>query len=190
MSRNLPKRLYLEGLSYRYHPPGGGKKINLGRDHSIAISRYYLLTKTDPTPPADPVSMVKKAWARHRRTSKGRRIEFSISEEYILQLAEKNNYRCEVTMLSFKEEKPAGLRIRPWLPSIDRINSKRGYIPGNVRVVCAFVNVAMNGFGDQFFKAVLNPLIEAEVEARLAEKRISIPNLEFFPAPEVPNNQK
>lgn len=168
MKRDLPNRMYLEGRSYRYHPPGGGKKVSLGRNYDTAINQYYLITKTDPDAPVVGPEAIQELWKRHQKGAKQRKIDFTITADDVSSLMERQANRCAVTRLSFKYDKPGNMRIRPWIPSIDRINTKLGYTPTNIRIVCAFVNVAMNGFGEDFFSVVLGPLIESEVQARLA----------------------
>lgn len=39
-------------------------------------------------------------------------------------------------------------RTRPFAPTLDRVNPKRGYVPGNVRVVAAAYNQARGSWGD------------------------------------------
>lgn len=154
--------MYQHGRAYRYHPPTG-KKIYLGRDLTEALRRYYLLTGKE-APEADPLR-AQTIWDRHRRGAKQRGIEFEVTVEEIQKILDDQGDICAITGLHFRMEKPAGLRFRPWAPSLDRINSRTGYVAGNVRVVCGFVNIAMNGFGEQFFALVLQPLIEAGIKA-------------------------
>ncbi len=37
--------------------------------------------------------------------------------------------------------------MNPFAPSLDRIDSSKGYEEGNVRIVCLMVNLAMNTWG-------------------------------------------
>ena len=37
----------------------------------------------------------------------------------------------------------------PWRPSIDRINSNKGYVHGNVRLVCTMYNLAKHRWTDE-----------------------------------------
>lgn len=161
MSRDLPKRMYRHGRQFRLVRPDGSK-VPLGRDQDEALRRYYVLTSQ---PIATDVACPKTMLDRHRKGAKQRGIEFTIQLSDVSQALEAQGGVCAVTALAFNLEKPDGLRIRPWAPSIDRINSRVGYLPGNVRIVCAFVNVAMNGFGEQFFAKVLAPLIDAAIKA-------------------------
>ena len=82
---------------------------------------------------------------------------------------QKADGRCTVTLLPFSMVRPKGMRIRPWLPSIDRIRSDKSYSADNIRIVCAFVNVALNGFGEHLFTVVLKSLVDAAVKIELAK---------------------
>ena len=170
--------MYAHGLGYRYVPLNG-KKVSLGRDLEAALEKYYLLTMKSFPRMMNVEQMADAMWRRHKKGAKQRGIEFTISAHDVSDVLYEQEIRCAVTRLEFNGGKPDGSRIRPWMPSIDRISSARGYHKDNIRVVCAFVNVAMNGFGDQFFAQILAPLIDAKVEAKLAALRIRIPDGNF-----------
>ena len=56
--------------------------------------------------------------------------------------------RCAVSGLEFSETQVGGGKARrPYAPSLDRIDPRRGYEPDNVRLVCAVANFAMNAWG-------------------------------------------
>ncbi|WP_295403742.1 hypothetical protein [uncultured Thiocystis sp.] len=38
---------------------------------------------------------------------------------------------------------------RPWMPSVDRIDSRLGYTPDNIRLVTVAANLAMGTWGDE-----------------------------------------
>tara|TARA_B100000902_G_C27064951_1_gene791021 strand:- start:39 stop:782 length:744 start_codon:yes stop_codon:yes gene_type:complete len=69
------------------------------------------------------------------RNDKGREHEFNIDLEYVLELWEKCNGIC----VRFKK-KMSILDNDKWLVSIDRIDSNKGYIKGNVQLVCSLYN--------------------------------------------------
>lgn len=46
----------------------------------------------------------------------------------------------------------------PWAPSIDRVDGSKGYVPGNVRVVCVLYNLARNDFPDEAVMAMAKAL--------------------------------
>jgi hypothetical protein len=157
--------MYQHGLAYRIVNLDGSK-IPLGRGLDQALRRYYVIMSKDKrTGAADPLC-VATIWQRHKKGAKQRGLTFTISQEDVAAIIEDQGRVCAVTGLAFRLDKPEGMRIRPWAASLDRIDGRLGYEPGNVRVVCAFVNVAMNGFGELFFQQVLEPLIDAAVKAR------------------------
>ena len=61
---------------------------------------------------------------------------------------------CEFVLEPAKSGKQVGYS-HPMAPSIDRINPKRGYVKGNVRVVCVWFNLAKNRWTDAEFRDAL-----------------------------------
>ncbi len=57
--------------------------------------------------------------------------------------------------------KKPGWRRAPWAPSVDRIDSSKGYVPGNVRLVCVAANLAMNEWGEDVLARVARAYVEA-----------------------------
>jgi len=172
VKRDLPKHLYLDGSSYRAKLPDG-RRLTLGTNRDIAIQRLNVLLSTPVQIDTTDPRVIREIWVRHRKGARQRGLEFSIEEQDIANIVKCQGNRCAITLLPFRDDKPEGLRVRPWAPSLDRISSSKGYVLGNVRVVCGFVNVAMNGFGDDFFSAVLEPLVQARVSAELARLGIT-----------------
>lgn len=166
MKRDLPRRMYRHGLGFRLHKEDG-TKVNLGRDINAALTQYHVLTSPAQVILAQEPEVATAMWKRHQKGAKQRSIPFDITVEDVAIALESQRFLCAVTRLPFRNDKPPHLRIRPWAPSIDRIDARKGYLRGNVRVVCAFVNVAMNGFGEAFFNLVLDPLIERAVNERM-----------------------
>lgn len=56
--------------------------------------------------------------------------------------------RCSLTNIPFEFDKGEWHEKRPFAASIDRIDSKKGYVKGNCRLVCVAVNLAMNTWGE------------------------------------------
>lgn len=82
--------------------------------------------------------------------------DFDITTEFIRKLFSKQNGKCAVTKIPFtfnpiKHNSHKGRRKDPFSPSIDRIDSSKGYTKNNIRLVCVIVNLALNEFGDQIF---------------------------------------
>jgi hypothetical protein len=87
--------------------------------------------------------------ARKRAKHDGR--EFSITREYLTDVAKRQGWCCAVSGIEFSHEKAKGCFRSPWRPSLDRIDASRGYVPGNVRLVLVAVNIAMGEWGEATF---------------------------------------
>lgn len=68
---------------------------------------------------------------------------------------------CSVTGLPLSLDHDGESRNSPWAPSVDRIDSRVGYVLGNVRIVCCAFNLARNEWPDD----VLRTLFEAGLRA-------------------------
>jgi hypothetical protein len=69
-------------------------------------------------------------------------------------IVERAGGQCEVSGIAFSDHRPPGARVRPWAPSIDRIECAQGYSASNCRLVCAAVNLAINEFGTDVFTKI------------------------------------
>ena len=65
---------------------------------------------------------------------------------------------CSATGLPLSWDHDGDSTRNPWAPSIDRIDCARGYVPGNVRVVCTLYNIARSDFPDEDFLKVAKAL--------------------------------
>jgi len=97
-----------------------------------------------------------------KRRAKEKELEYSLTPDCLLKLFYKQNEKCAVTGLPFIFEcNPNGEKIyTPFGPSIDRIDSKKGYTEDNIRLVCVMVNLAINMFGDKLFDKMCEAYIK------------------------------
>lgn len=65
---------------------------------------------------------------------------------------------CSATGLPLAWEYDGATRTNPWTPSIDRIDNSKGYLPGNVRVVCGAFNTMRNEYPDDVVFALAKAL--------------------------------
>lgn len=151
------------GYSYRARMPDGSK-IPLGWNLQEALADFHRLRGQFDTP-TQPVSPIL---ARHKKGALQRGIAFELTPDDVEQMLLRQAGRCAVTQREFSNEKPAGMRIRPWAASIDRKDSSRGYTADNCRLVCASVNVALNRFGDQMFTELIEALVRRVVREELS----------------------
>jgi len=91
---------------------------------------------------------------------------FALTIEAFADLIAKSNGRCAVTGVQMDMVSPNTVARVPLAPSLDRIDSRRGYVPDNVRLVCMVVNLAMSEWGEapllEVFRHMQNRNIEAE----------------------------
>lgn len=80
--------------------------------------------------------------ARAARTSR----DFDLTHEWIA--ARLASGLCEVTDVPLELAKPPESRFHPWAPSVDRMDSKKGYTQDNCRVVCWIYNMAKSEWTD------------------------------------------
>lgn len=88
--------------------------------------------------------------ARDRARKNGR--EFSITYMDTVGIAIRSGGYCEVTGLALVPIKHCKHRANPIQPSLDRADSARGYVKGNVRMVCYAANLAMGVWGQDMLE--------------------------------------
>jgi hypothetical protein len=81
-----------------------------------------------------------------KRDARLRGIPFSITRSDIEVLAEQQDWKCARTGLPLDLTACDGMK--PFGPSIDRIDNSYGYEPGNIQLVCYMYNSAKNQFTD------------------------------------------
>ena len=95
---------------------------------------------------------LKKSLRGAKSRSKEKNLDFDLTFDYLFELNKSQNSCCKLTNLPFDLNPPkykAG--HNPFSPSIDRIDSTKGYTKDNVRLVCIAINIALNQFGEDFF---------------------------------------
>jgi hypothetical protein len=73
---------------------------------------------------------------------------------------------CEVSGIPFELAAAQERRRAPFAPSLDRIDSSAGYVPGNVRLVCLIVNVAMSNWGEQPLRQLAETLLRTSAKGK------------------------
>jgi hypothetical protein len=96
----------------------------------------------------------------HKTTSQRaarRRMEYHLEIKGIYDMLLAANDRCAVSgleMVYLPKDDTETWHRRPLSPSIDRISNKLGYVDGNIRIVCACVNIGINEWGLDLFQRV------------------------------------
>ena len=89
--------------------------------------------------------------------------EFNITSDYLVNIWEKQNGKCyysgrDLQYNKIKEELPENKRIHPERVSIDRVDSNRGYIEGNIVLCCWTANNIKQDLTVKEFKEWINDI--------------------------------
>lgn len=76
--------------------------------------------------------------------AKRKQITLDIDLKYLMDLIVAQNYKCAITGKSMTH-----ILKDPYMVSIDRIDSTRGYSVGNIQLLCHIVNLAKKNFTDE-----------------------------------------
>ena len=131
------------------------KKDNPEKAASYGKKRYELL-KNDRSKMAS--VLLSKAQSNRKRPT--RTLEFNLTVEYIQSLLEKQNYRCALSGIEL-DHKLGKNSLR--VASIDRKNSNRGYVKGNVQIVLNCLNKAKGESTDKEFRQLLSEIRKHKV---------------------------
>jgi hypothetical protein len=98
--------------------------------------------------------MAQKLYDNSKRSYRTRaNIEkYDLTKDYIQELLEEQNYKCYYTKVDLK----VGTKLTN--PTIDRIDSSKGYIQGNVVICTEICNIMKNDLSTEEFKSQINLL--------------------------------
>lgn len=163
--QDLPKRLTVRkftntkgevSFNYYYELPrdedGKRRCIPLGNLRDVAIeSALEMNAVAEEEEPVDMPSFFLGYFGRLRKNACIRKIPFFLTLDDLLEMYRRSNGVCEVSGIKFSLNKHGDWRARPWVPSVDRIDTKGPYVNDNCRLVCYYVNQAINEFGLETF---------------------------------------
>lgn len=110
---------------------------------------------------ATPIGRAKRLVNDLKNQKKGKRslLEKTLTIEDIIPALQ--NGKCQLTGLPF-DFKPAKTTYRnPYAPSLDRIDSQKGYTKNNVRIVLTSVNEALGEHPDETMLPILKAMVKA-----------------------------
>lgn len=95
-------------------------------------------------------------WNNLAGNAKNRGLEVNINKEDIKALWDNQKGLCAITSLPMEKVKVARATrsrfLNQFRASVDRIDSEKGYVKGNIRMVCAYVNVMKSDQTDEQLK--------------------------------------
>lgn len=173
-SLGLPPGMFVRvrsNIKYYYYNTYGSdckrKEYSLGKNKIEAISRWKALSTLQPLPKR--IIPLRK-WVNEElfkntcARAKWKNIEFSITLNDIDELINKSKGKCSLTGIPFDlyRIKDGKCRVRPWAPSIDRIDCSHGYTANNIRLVASAVNIALNDFGEEVLTRIAMGIIKVK----------------------------
>ena len=98
-----------------------------------------------------------RKWKEIRKCGTSRHLEFTITLPYIWELFIKQNRKCALTNLPLQF---GSTNSAPYTASLDRIDSTKGYVEGNVQWVHKDVNLMKNKFSQAYFTKVCKLVVD------------------------------
>jgi hypothetical protein len=90
---------------------------------------------------------LSKLLALAKNRAKEKHLNFDLTHDYLVELWEFNLASCAVTGRLFDLEPSNVGLVNKNAPSIDRIEPKKGYVKGNVRIIVYMLNCAIGEYG-------------------------------------------
>lgn len=167
---NLPPGVYRHGRQYRareYRYTGDGRLRGYWKVIGRTLEDVARFCPNGEIPPPEPEMTGKlraslcQRFTQIKLAAKKRGLAFDLTRDDVKKMAAESNGRCAVTGIPFEYVLPqdAPFRRNPFGPSIDRIDSRNGYVLGNVRLVCAMVNVAMMDWGEGYLWQIAHAMV-------------------------------
>jgi hypothetical protein len=96
------------------------------------------------------LAFLAKSIKEYRRLHRTRLLDYDLSPAYLINMWNSQNGLCAATGMEMIH------RIRsPYSASVDRIDNNKGYVRGNVRLVCHWANLARGRHSVEVFNEVL-----------------------------------
>lgn len=89
-----------------------------------------------------------------RTRSRKKSVPFDLTLDWLLETAEKQDFRCLLTGIEFYAKSGTKGKIDPFAPSLDRIEPSKGYTRANVRIISRAVNTMLLDWGQDVFELV------------------------------------
>jgi len=99
-------------------------------------------------------------WGRIKRNAKARGIDVAIDAEYAWELFQSQRGRCALTGRKLTLVQGYGKRTKEQSASLDRKDSRKGYVAGNVQWVHKVVNNAKGSLTNRQFRKLCQDVID------------------------------
>src|SRR6185312_2735349 len=154
-------RYVLVGKRRKFKPEDLDAYAEHRRRSEIGIAAVRYTEVFGPSPPLPPTPLainINALIGRARSGAKLRGKQFDLTVQHVAEMVERAGGHCEMSGLPFSMIDVCG--VKPFAPSIDRIDSSRGYNAENCRLVCYAVNVALHQWGDAVLRRIAHGIVE------------------------------
>lgn len=97
-------------------------------------------------------AVMKPVWHRAKGRSVKSGLAFDISLDDLAAMFIGQAGICALTEIPFQYSPSGDFHKAPFAPSLDRIDNSKGYIRGNIRLVCVAMNFALGEWGEDTFR--------------------------------------
>lgn len=97
---------------------------------------------------------LRQIYYRTKKRSNISGIAHTLTQSEFMELFSKTEGKCAISGLHFSGGRPDNVRVRPYFPSLDRIDSSKGYTKDNVRFVSTAVNIALSDWGEDILRNI------------------------------------
>lgn len=135
------------GDHYKCRYCGTEDESEFGCLHTICKKCYNALDRNRR-------SYAERLYKSSKSNSKHYDFEYKLTPEYIQEILEKQNYRCAYSNIPFSNDR----KDKYSYPTIDRIDSNKGYEPGNICICTHFINIMKNNASIDQFKDIITKI--------------------------------
>lgn len=120
---------------------------NFGTAKNICKKCYADLTRTN-------YDLADRLYSRSSKRARSAKLKFDLTKEYIEEILQKQNYKCYYTGIPFGDN----FNNKDNYPTIDRIDSTKGYIKGNICICTYIVNGMKSNLAIDQFKDIVTKI--------------------------------
>ncbi|MEM1040838.1 MAG: hypothetical protein AAGI12_15360 [Pseudomonadota bacterium] len=124
---------------------------------------------------ANVTKKLKKALTRSRKRAESKSMAHDLTIEWLVKTAKKQGNACSITKIPFLLEDAKAKTLDPYSPSIDRIDSAKGYTKDNVRLVLFAVNVMFWDWGEETAAKVASAFCANRKKTLLPAPQVKLP---------------
>lgn len=129
-------------------------------DGNLTLEEINKRIEVIENPPIDEDKWAKQLFSNLKKNAKSRNLTVSVTADNIKAALVQTNGKCSISGIKFSEENKNNCRIRPWIPSVDRIDSSQPYTKENIRIVCAAINITLSDWGEETLKTIAHAVLK------------------------------